>query len=111
MFCAPAMPFEYEVSRRWWTIPVGSYLPLVDGKTLQLVFPGSPGSSSGPDVRDAVLCTVPVSTPAHPVTSQPGEAVQRLTGDVEFHVHASDWWAHGHDRDPRYNRVILHIVL
>jgi len=32
-------------------------------------------------------------------------------GDVEFHTYASDWWAHGHDSDPRYNQVILHVVL
>jgi Protein of unknown function (DUF2851) len=111
MFYAPAIPFEYEVARRWWTIPVGSQLPLVDGKTLRLVFPGSPGSSHGPDVRDAVLCTVPLLTPAHVASAVPDEDVQRLIGDVEFHIHASDWWAHGHENDPRYNHVILHVVL
>jgi hypothetical protein len=111
VFYAPAIPFEYEVGRRWWTIPVGSQLPLVDGKTLQLVFPGSPGGSSGPDVRDAVFCTVPVAVHGHTVSVQRDEPVKRLTGDVEFHVYASDWWTHGHESDPRYNRVILHVVL
>jgi hypothetical protein len=111
VFCAPAVPFEYEVARQWWTIPVGSQLPLVDGKTLQLVFPGSAGGSCGPDVRDAVLCTSPVLTPSHTVSAQCHEGVLRLVGDVEFHVYASDWWTHGHDSDPRYNQVILHVVL
>jgi Protein of unknown function (DUF2851) len=109
MFCAPVVPFEYEVAQRWWTIPVGRLLPLVDGKVLQLVFPGSPGGSSGPDVRDAVLCTSPVLTPSH--IHEEGEGVQRLVGDVEFHIYASDWWNHRHDTDPRYNNVILHVVL
>jgi hypothetical protein len=109
MFCAPAVSFEYEVARRWWTIPVGSLLPLVDGKMLQLVFPGSPGGSSGPDVRDAVLCTSPALTPSHMCDED--EGVQRLVGDVEFHIYASDWWNHHHETDPRYNKVILHVVL
>ena len=107
MFYAPAVPFEYEVARRWWTIPIGSQLPLVDGKTLQLVFPGSPGGSCGPDVRDAVLCTPPMLTLSHMCD----EDVQRLIGDIEFHIHASDWWNHHHESDPRYNNVILHVVL
>lgn len=33
------------------------------------------------------------------------------SGDVELHVRSSDWRAHGHHRDPHYNRVILQVVL
>jgi len=29
---------------------------------------------------------------------------------VEIHVKGSDWYGHGHHRDPEYNRVILHVV-
>ena len=32
-------------------------------------------------------------------------------GSVELHLRASDWYAHGHDSDPRYTDLILHIVL
>lgn len=32
-------------------------------------------------------------------------------GDVEIHVRSSDWTAHRHDRDPSYNRVVLHVAL
>lgn len=32
-------------------------------------------------------------------------------GDVEVHVCSGGWYDHGHDRDARYNRVILHVTL
>ncbi len=31
-------------------------------------------------------------------------------GDVEVHRYASEWFTHGHDNDPRYNQVCLHVV-
>lgn len=32
-------------------------------------------------------------------------------GAVEIHLRASDWVKHGHDKDPRYDSVVLHIVM
>jgi hypothetical protein len=34
-----------------------------------------------------------------------------LAGDVEIHRTAFDWLQHRHQEDPRYNSVILHVVL
>lgn len=34
-----------------------------------------------------------------------------LVGDVEIHVRSSEWYAHKHHLNSRYNRVILHVVL
>ncbi len=31
-------------------------------------------------------------------------------GHIEIHKYASDWYAHGHEKDPAYDNVILHIV-
>nr|BBH94349.1 hypothetical protein KTA_25480 [Thermogemmatispora argillosa] len=86
---------EDEVARRWWALQPGSLLSLNSGGSLLLLFPGRPGGRCGPDVRDAVL----------------HDGTQELVGDVELHVRASDWQAHGHHNDARYNSVILHVVL
>jgi hypothetical protein len=36
---------------------------------------------------------------------------RRVRGDVEVHFHARDWNAHGHDHDPNYAGVALHVLL
>lgn len=92
-----AHEYEHEVARRWYALPAGVLLPLSNGASCQLLFAGRPGSAVGPDVRDVVLRFSQDETPS--------------AGDVEFHVRASDWFAHGHHTDARYNNVLLHVVL
>lgn len=65
------------------------------GERVEVVYPGREDGDSGPDFKGAILDL--------------GGALVR--GDVELHLYASDWWAHGHHRDPVYNRVVLHVVL
>jgi hypothetical protein len=75
---------------------VGRWLRAVSGERLMVIFPGRPGGPAGPDFRDAVLAL-------------PDGA--RLCGDVEVHLRARGWRAHGHHRDPRFTGVVLHVVL
>ena len=35
---------------------------------------------------------------------------QKWAGNVEIHVNASDWYAHGHEQDVNYENIILHVV-
>lgn len=66
-----------------------------DGRTVRILYPGKWNGLGGPDFLNARL----------EIDGLP------LTGDVELHLRASDWQAHGHASDPHYRKVILHVVL
>ncbi len=74
----------------------GATLTPTAGDAYAVVYEGHRGGAAGPDFRDAVLVD------GH------GE---RVRGDVELHLRASGWRLHGHDRDPRYDGVLLHLVV
>jgi hypothetical protein len=65
------------------------------GAPVRVLHPGRAGRGAGPDFRDAIIAA-------------PSGTV--LRGDVELHVRASDFRAHGHARDHRYDRIVLHVV-
>jgi hypothetical protein len=68
------------------------------GQPVAVVYRGRWTAGSGPDFSGAMLSL--------------GEGGSRLVnGDVEMHLRCADWYAHGHDADPRYNSVSLHVVL
>ncbi len=92
----PIAEREAALVARWGAGELtGRWLRTVAGDDLAVLFPGRPGGPSGPDFRDAVLLR---------------RDGARLYGDVEVHLRAGGWHAHGHDRDARYDGVVLHVV-
>ena len=90
---APVPPRESAVAARWAEGFRGAPR-LEDGRSLKVIFPGVPGGGSGPDFKGAIL----------------DAGGDLLSGDVEIHLLASGWRAHGHHLDPAYAGVVLHAV-
>ncbi len=72
-----------------------SHLSTECGKRLEVFNPGRWNLLGGPDFKDARLLI----------------DGQSVLGDVEVHFSSSDWYAHQHDVNPEFNRVVLHVVL
>lgn len=70
-------------------------LRTLDGQSVRVLHPGFANVERGPDFRGAVL--------------QFGEAAS-VAGDVEVDLRTSGWRAHGHDRNPAFRNVVLHVV-
>lgn len=66
-----------------------------DGQLVQVLHPGFRSVEGGPDFRGAVI--------------QFGNSPPK-SGDVEVDIRASGWRAHGHDRNPAFQNVILHVI-
>lgn len=71
-------------------------LQTADGRRVRVVSPGWWNLEAGPDFRRAVIAF--------------DDAAPQM-GDVEVHLRANDWHQHGHDGDPLYNNVVLHVAL
>ncbi len=69
-------------------------LATTDGKEVEVIDPGLHNRNSGPDFFNAKL--------------RIGETM--WVGNVEIHTCSKDWFRHGHDTDPAYDNVILHVV-
>jgi hypothetical protein len=70
-------------------------LQTADGKTLKIFDVGQLNSDGGPDFCNAKIKIDGVT----------------YSGDVEIHRTVFEWMQHQHQEDPRYNKVILHVVL
>jgi hypothetical protein len=66
-----------------------------DGRPVRIVSPGWWNQGEGPDFHNA----------------QVEIGGELKTGSVEIHLRHGDWHRHGHDQDPRYDDVVLEVVL
>ena len=70
-------------------------LETTDGRAVEVIDPGLYNRrNAGPDFFNAKV--------------RIGETL--WVGNIEIHQKSSDWYLHGHDRDPRYDNVVLHVV-
>ncbi len=70
-------------------------LKTADGKSVRVLHPGFISAEGGPDFRGAVLQF---------------DNEKPVSGDVEIDLQANGWRAHGHDVNPNFKTVILHVL-
>lgn len=78
----------------WQSRMLGLSFPLEDGGSVRVVDPGVLNRDAGPDFFNAKVKI----------------GGKTWVGNIEIHMKASDWHRHGHDTDPAYDNVILHVV-
>lgn len=87
---------ELLVQQLWYDhLREAGDLVTLEGHRLEVLSPGWWNFCAGPDFQGAQL--------------RFNGAL--FTGDVEVHLDQSAWHQHGHDRDSRYNNVLLHVLL
>lgn len=69
-------------------------LQTTDGLSIEVIHPGMENRHDGPDFFNAKVKI----------------AGTLWVGNVEIHGHTSDWFAHGHDTNKRYDSVVLHVA-
>src|SRR5687768_3525230 len=72
-----------------------SDLRSISGESIEVVHPGQLNNNQGPDFLNARIRVDGML----------------LVGSVELHLKTSLWRLHGHEPDPFYRNVILHVVL
>lgn len=87
---------EDQLSLLWYSdVCVSAQLRTRGGRRVRVLYRGLPNGDRGPDYLGAVVSL--------------GRGRPR-SGDIELHLRSSQWRAHGHHLDARYNGVVLHVV-
>lgn len=92
----PAFPYGEDLLQFIWerTLYDPQRLTTTDGRDVEVVRAGRVQHHGGPDLEQALVRI----------------DGQLWAGSVEVHVKASEWNAHGHQHDPAYTNVVLHVV-
>jgi len=69
-------------------------LKTTQSEKIQVVNRGMSNANAGPDFLNAQILINDIL----------------WVGHIEIHKQATDWYAHGHEKDPAYDNVVLHIV-
>jgi len=81
---------HYTWKHRLWPLRP---METTDGRAVEVIDPGLHNRNAGPDFFNAKV--------------KIGGTL--WVGNVEIHDKSSDWFAHGHDSDPCYDNVVLHV--
>lgn len=92
----PGFPYGEDLLQFIWASRLFEHhaLRTTDGRPVEVLKPGRIQRNSGPDLLDALLRI----------------DGQLWAGTVEVHLRSSEWNAHGHQFDPAYENVVLHVV-
>jgi len=92
----PAFPYGEDLLQFIWEQRLFDQTALrtSEGLTVEVLKAGRIQHHSGPDLIDALVRIDD----------------QVWAGNVEVHVRSSEWNAHGHQFDPAYENVVLHVV-
>lgn len=82
---------QYVWEKQLFTTP---FLQTIQKQAIKVIHPGQWSTLAGPDFFNAQL-------------SLDGQV---WAGNIEVHLQSSDWYRHHHERDGRYDNVILHVV-
>lgn len=87
----PEILLHYIWQKQLWS---GFKQLTTTGEIVEIISVGQYNIHAGPDFTNAHL--------------RIGQ--QEWIGNIEIHVHSSDWYKHKHHTDPAYDNIILHVV-
>lgn len=90
------LPFKEEFLHYLWRMKKFKFTDLqtTKGEVINIYNTGTYNTDGGPDFTDTRLKI----------------GSTKWAGNVEMHLHSSDWQLHGHQHDKAYDSVVLHVV-
>jgi hypothetical protein len=88
------LPDEISLQALWFNGQFGRDFETTDNRTVRVKQFGFWNRTSGPDF---LHCSIEINGEIH-------------SGPIELDTHASDWINHGHDTNPAFNDIILHVI-